>query len=145
MFGSFNSPITYADVFNKLQEYKVNYVIVGSFAQYLHSHTVIYNDIDILYETSDENIHKIINIIISITNEDKSKYEILYYEHRLRTNVVLNDHSSFDFINELRGYDYDKCMQNAQIKQTFGVNSYTCSPEDLEILRHLRDEDANLL
>ena len=144
MFGSFYRPITYSEVFNQFKEHAVKYVIVGGFAKYLYSFTNTYNDIDILYEISEQNIEKIIDIITSITNEDKSKYSTLYSKDKFRVNLSLNEQSSFDFINELRGYDYYKCLQNAQIKQTFGVDSHVCSPKDLEILKQLRDEDANL-
>ena len=56
----------YEEIFRKFQEEKVKYILVGGIALNLHGSIRNTVDLDILVEMSDENLSKIVRILIDM-------------------------------------------------------------------------------
>jgi hypothetical protein len=123
-----------------LNAHKIKYIIFGSFAKYLYGQVSGYNDLDIIYETSAQNISKLIDIIISITGEDREKYYPMYYQDKLRINVKINNNDSIDFVSDIRGYGYEKAMIGSFKATAFNCDVNICSTEVLQDLFNIHQE-----
>lgn len=113
-----------AEICRKLNKYDVKYVIVGGIAIILHGFERKTMDVDIIIDSSEENITKIISAlkdeipeIEELREEDIRKYLTIKVVGK-----VLGQETEIDIIREIWGINYIKAYGNQEIQQIQGVN-----------------------
>jgi hypothetical protein len=102
-----------------LNEQQVKYVLIGGFAVILHGAGRTTKDIDLLLETSEENIKKLKkamsflpdDAISQIEDDEMSKYQV----------VRIADEFVVDLMAKACGIDYDMATQGIEWKNVDGV------------------------
>jgi hypothetical protein len=112
------------EICKKFNEYEVKYVIVGGVAIILHGFERKTMDIDIIIDSSEENITKIISAlkneipeIEELREEDIRKYLTIKVVGK-----ILGQETEIDLIREMWGINYIKAQENQEIQQIHGVN-----------------------
>jgi hypothetical protein len=112
------------EICKKLNEYKVKYVIVGGIAIILHGFERKTIDVDIIIDSSEENITKIISAlkneipeIEELREEDAREYLTIKVVGK-----ILGQNTEIDLIREMWGVNYIKARENQEVQQIHGVN-----------------------
>jgi hypothetical protein len=101
LFGS-SREVSTKSIIEKMINDGVNMILVGGYAMRMYNINDDPKDLDFVYETSDENIVKIINILSSFGYEVESLYKM--YKHKnssFRLKVIINNDINLDFISNI--------------------------------------------
>ena len=114
----------------RLNENKVNYVIVGSFAYRTQGLNISYNDIDVMYENNSENTQRLRSALVALNEEFKN----FNFGTNTRITIDLGEDQKIDLISGLSPYSYDDLNSDSLIAEAFGVAVKVCSPNKLFML-----------
>ena len=134
-FSKTQSNISSSDLFNLLNSYGIEYIVVGGFSKYLRGETHSYNDIDLIYNNEIENITKLISVLSLVTGEREEEYSYMKTETPIVTSIFLNDNKNVDFGNIMGNMNFEQLKTNSTIIHYFDSDINVASNEDSETLR----------
>lgn len=113
-----------------LENHQVEYMIVGGYAVAFHGYPRFTKDIDVYFENSDENINKIIRVLIEFGfSEDELPPELFRKPGNIITFGVAP--VRVDFLNEIDGVDFLKAKEH-RVRGKYGdVDIYFIGKKDL--------------
>ena len=103
------------DLFNLLDKYQVEYVIIGGMAVIFYGHVRLTGDVDIYFSNSEENIHKLYNALFdfwdgnipSLTKPEELKRPDLILQYGVPPNRI-------DLINTVDGITFSEAWQTRE-------------------------------
>lgn len=131
----------------KLNENQVAYVLIGGFAVILHGSVRTTKDIDLLVDSSVQNVQRLKkvlgtlpdNVIAEITDTDVEKYEVV----RIADEIVV------DLMAKACGIDFNEAKKGIQLIEVEGVKIPVASKELLirmkDTIRHSDKIDVEFL
>jgi len=107
-----------------LQEFKVNYILIGGYALNLHGFHRFTGDLDIWIEDTPENRRKLRAVFNALAMGDHPQFETMQFVPGW-SEFYLNNGFQLDILTEMKGleeYSFDECLQMASIADIDGVN-----------------------
>ena len=107
-----------------LQEFKVNYILIGGYALNLHGFHRFTGDLDIWLEDTSENRRKLRAVFNALEMGDYPQFETMQFVPGW-SEFYLNNGFQLDILTEMKGleeYSFDECLQMASIADIDGVN-----------------------
>ena len=107
-----------------LQEFNVNYILIGGYALNLHGFHRFTGDLDIWIEDTPENRLKLRAVFNALEMGDYPQFETMQFVPGW-SEFYLNNGFQLDILTEMKGleeYSFDECLQMASIADIDGVN-----------------------
>ena len=107
-----------------LQEFKVNYILIGGYALNLHGFHRFTGDLDIWIDDTPENRRKLRAVFNALEMGDHPQFETMQFVPGW-SEFYLNNGFQLDILTEMKGleeYSFDECLQMASIADIDDVN-----------------------
>jgi hypothetical protein len=128
----------YESALRALSEAGVRFVAVGSFARHMRGMQSSYNDIDIVYDTSADNI-RLLKLALGSLVVDASSIEGADFSEPKRNVLLLDNGQSIDLLPRLRLKNWEYLGSGSSLMEAFGGEVAVCSTDKLEMLRMLKE------
>jgi hypothetical protein len=142
------------DLFRLLEIHKVKYLVVGGEAVIYHGHARLTGDIDIFFERSIENTHRLFEAFMDFWQDSPPGIES--GEELTHTGMIFQfgvPPNRIDFVNEIDGVSFDECWPSRIVESAespegavginyIGLRELQKNKEDMNFLKRAIAKDV---